>query len=244
MDLVLPGFRGRTAVVTGAARGIGRRISAALRDQGARVGMLDVREPDDAAALEADGGMAVVRCDVTDEAQVDAAFAHVEERLGGVDILVNNAGVLVQAPIERMTLEGWNTSMAVNATGAFLCSRRALPGMRERGYGRLVHIGSSAGKTGGSREMAAYGASKAAIMCLAKSIATEYARHGITSNALAPTLIDTDMIAGLADFADRVPVGRLGQPGDIAYMVLVLASEAASYVTAEVTDVNGGFLID
>lgn len=239
----LPGFSGRTAVVTGAGRGIGRAIADSLRDQGARVAILDLRPVVD-DRLEGDEGVVAVTCDVTDEGHVDDAITQVEHTLGPVDILVNNAGVLLQAPIEEMTLAQWNTSLAVNLTGAFLCSRRVLPGMRDRHYGRLVHIGSSAGKTGGSREMAAYAAAKAGVMSLAKSIASEYAPHGVTSNALAPTLIDTEMIAGLGDLADRIPVGRLGKPSDVAFMAMVLASEAASYVTGEVTDVNGGFLID
>lgn len=243
-DLRLPGFRGRTAVVTGAARGIGREIAAQLQHQGARVGILDLQIPGGFQGSGATEGVRAVQCDVTDEQAVDRAITDIEAHLGPVDILVNNAGVLIQAPVESMTLEQWNTSLAVNLTGAFLCSRRVLPSMRERRYGRLIHMGSSAGKTGGSREMAGYAAAKAGLMTMAKSIASEYAAYGVTSNALAPALIDTDMIAGLGDLADRIPVGRLGEAADVAFIALVLASEAASYITGEVTDVNGGFLID
>lgn len=243
-DLRLPGFRGRTAVVTGAAQGIGREIAAQLQHQGARVGILDLQIPEESPGADAAEGFRAVQCDVTDEQAVDEAITDIETHLGPVDILVNNAGVLIQAPVESMTLEQWNTSLAVNLTGAFLCSRRVLPSMRERRYGRLIHMGSSAGKTGGSREMAGYAAAKAGLMAMAKSIASEYAAYGVTSNALAPTLIDTDMIAGLGDLADRIPVGRLGEAADVAFIALVLASEAASYITGEVTDVNGGFLID
>ena len=115
---------------------------------------------------------------------------------------------------------------------------------RALSWGRVVALGSSAGKTGGSKAMAAYAASKAGIMALAKSIASEYASAGITSNALAPALIDTPMVAGVADLASRIPVGRLGTPQDVADVVAFLASEHAGYITGEVVDVNGGFLID
>ncbi|HEV3404470.1 MAG TPA: SDR family oxidoreductase, partial [Gaiellaceae bacterium] len=129
-------------------------------------------------------------------------------------------------------------------TGAFICARRALPAMRAAGFGRIVAIGSSAGKTGGKRHAAAYGASKAGIMVLAKSIASEYAEHGITANALAPALIDTEMIAGLPDMSGLIPVGRLGKAEEVAGMAAYLCSTQAAYITGEVVDVNGGFLID
>ena len=235
------GFEGRVAVVTGAGRGIGRAVAGALAAKGACTAYLDVAKPE--PALGGDRSL-FVQCDVTDEASVDAAFTTVEETWGTVSILVNNAGIFWIRPLAETTLEAWNQMMAVNTTGAFLCARRVLPGMQEQGYGRLIALGSSAGKTGGAKETAAYGASKAAIMALAKSIATEYAADGITSNALAPALINTDMVAGIADLAGRIPVGRLGEPADIAAAVVFLASEEAGFITGEVMDINGGFLID
>jgi NAD(P)-dependent dehydrogenase (short-subunit alcohol dehydrogenase family) len=116
--------------------------------------------------------------------------------------------------------------------------------MREQRYGRVVAIGSSAGKAGGARSVAAYAASKAGIMTMAKSIANEYAAHGITSNALAPALIDTEMIANTRDLVSRIPVGRFGRPEEVAALVCFLCSEHAGYITGEVTDINGGFLVD
>jgi NAD(P)-dependent dehydrogenase (short-subunit alcohol dehydrogenase family) len=161
-----------------------------------------------------------------------------------VQVLVLNAGIFVIEEFERTEPASWQRTLDVNLTGAFLCARRALPGMRDAGWGRVVAIGSSAGKTGGSKAMAAYAASKAGIMALAKSIASEYAAHGVTSNALAPSLIDTPMLSGIADLASRIPVGRLGTPQDVADLVTFLASDHAGYITGEVVDVNGGFLID
>jgi NAD(P)-dependent dehydrogenase (short-subunit alcohol dehydrogenase family) len=233
----LQGFDDRVAFVSGAARGIGLAIAETLRDLGAGVAAGDLRAP----AID---GVLGVELDVTDETSVDAAFARVEHELGPVAILVLNAGVFVIEPFEETTLESWQRTIDVNLTGAFLCARRALPAMRAAGYGRIVAIGSSAGKTGGAKSTAAYGASKAGVMVMAKAIASEYAAAGITSNALAPALIDTEMIAAMPDMRERVPVGRLGTVQDIADAVAFLCSGHAGYVTGEVLDINGGFLID
>lgn len=233
----LEGLEGRVALVTGAARGIGRRIAGTLRELGARVAAGDLDPP------EIDGVLGL-RLDVTDEGEVDACFATVERELGAPELLVLNAGVFRIEPFEETTTASWRQTLDVNLTGAFLCARRGLPAMRAGGFGRVVIIGSSAGKTGGAKSMAAYAASKAGAMTLAKSIASEYAATGVTSNALAPSLIDTDMIASMPDMRSRVPVGRLGTPQDVADVVAFLCSTHAGYITGEVVDVNGGFLID
>lgn len=231
------GLSGRVAVVTGAARGIGKAIAETLAANGARVAAFDLEGP-------AHPGILGIACDVADEAAVDRAFGQVEQHLGTVSVLVLNAGIFPIVPFEETSLELWNRTMAINLTGAFLCARRALPGMREQKYGRVVAIGSSAGKAGGARSVAAYAASKAGIMAMAKSIANEYAAYGITSNALAPALIDTEMIANTRDLVSRIPVGRFGKPEEVAALVAFLASEHAAYITGEVTDINGGFLVD
>jgi NAD(P)-dependent dehydrogenase (short-subunit alcohol dehydrogenase family) len=225
------------AFVTGAARGIGRCIAETLRDQGARVAAGDLGAP------EIDGVLGV-EVDVADETAVDRAFARIEAELAPVDLLVLNAGIFVIEPFEETSLESWRRTLDINLTGAFLCARRALPGMRERGFGRVVAIGSSAGKTGGAKSVAAYGASKAGIMAMAKSIASEYAGTGVTSNALAPALIDTDMVAAMPDMREKVPLGRFGTTQEVADVVAFLCSDHSSFVTGEVVDVNGGFLID
>ena len=208
-----------------------------LLQQGARVVAADLAEPTINRAYP-------LAMDVADEAAVDRGFATIERELGPVQVLVLNAGVFVIEDFEGLSLQSWQRTIDINLTGAYLCARRALPAMREAGWGRVVAIGSSAGKTGGSKAMAAYAASKAGVMALAKSIASEYAKHGVTSNALAPSLIDTPMLAGIADLASRIPVGRLGRPQDVADLVTFLASEHAGYITGEVVDLNGGFLID
>jgi NAD(P)-dependent dehydrogenase (short-subunit alcohol dehydrogenase family) len=234
----LDGIEGRVALVTGGARGIGRSIAETLRDLGAEVAAGDLEAPQ----LP---GIAGVQFDVTDENAVDRAFGEVEGTLGAVELVVLNAGIFASQPLEEISLQAWQRMLDVNLTGAFLCARRALGPMRAAGFGRVVAIGSSAGKNGGAKSMAAYAASKAGVMALVKSAALEYAPYGVTVNALAPALIDTEMVAGaLTDIADRIPVGRLGRPEEVAAVVSFLCSSSAAFVTGEVVDVNGGFLID
>lgn len=234
----LEGYEGRVALVTGAAGGIGRRICERFAEQGARVAALDLEAP----AVPGAHGIAA---DVTDPAAVDAAFAEAEAELGVVELLVLNAGIFIVEPFESTTLDQWQRSLDVNLTGPFLCAQRALPGMRAAGYGRVLAIGSSAGVSGGASSCAAYAASKAGVMCLAKSIANEYAGTGVVANALAPALIDTPMMGEQPPgMAERVPVGRLGTPDDVADLAAYACSAHAGYITGEVIDVNGGFLVD
>jgi NAD(P)-dependent dehydrogenase (short-subunit alcohol dehydrogenase family) len=232
----LEGYKGRVALITGGAQGIGREIAERMRDLGAKVAVGDLREP-------AISGCLNITLDVTSEDSVRAAIEQVSQTLGNIDILVLNAGIFIIEPLEETTLSSWERTISVNLTGAFLVSRSVLPQMRASGYGRVLIIGSSAGITGGSKSMAAYAASKAGVMALAKSIASEYASFGVTSNALAPTLIETGMVKGIAELASRIPVGRLGKPADVADLAAFLCSEHAGYITGAVVDINGGFLI-
>ena len=235
--LHVDGLENRVAVVTGAARGIGRRIAETLHENGARVAGFDLDPPGDEWALG-------IACDVTDEQAVDRSFREVEAQLGTVSVLVLNAGIYPVVPFAETSAELWRRTLDVNLTGAFLCARRAVEKMREQRYGRIVTIGSSAGKAGGARSVAAYAASKAGVMTLAKSIANEYASYGITANSLAPALIDTEMIASMRELVSRIPVGRFGTVDEVAALVAFLCSSHAGYITGEVCDINGGFLID
>lgn len=232
----LDGIEGRVALVTRGARGIGRCV-AELRGLDARVAAIDLAP----ASID---GVLCLEADVSDETQVDEAVSAVEEALGPVDLLVLNAGVLIARPLEDTPPADWRRLMEVNIYGAYLCALRVLPGMRKAGFGRVVVVGSSAGKTGGGTASAAYSASKAALMTLAKSIAKEYAAHGVLSNAVAPALIDTAMLAGIEDLRDRIPLRRYGRPEEVADVVAFPCSSHASFITGEIVDVNGGFVMD
>lgn len=233
----LDGIENRVAFVTGGARGIGRCTAETLRDLGARVATCDISKP-------AIAGVLCLTADVSDESRVDAAVSATEHELGPVGLLVLNAGILIAEPLERTEPDAWRRLVDVNLTGAYLCARRVLPGMRTAGFGRVVVIGSSAGKTGGGTASAAYSASKAALMTFAKSVAKEYAAHGVLSNAVAPALIDTEMIAGIEDLRDRIPLKRYGRAQEVADVVAFLCSDHASFITGEIVDVNGGFVMD
>jgi Dehydrogenases with different specificities (related to short-chain alcohol dehydrogenases) len=240
-DYSFPGIDGRTAVVTGAARGIGRGIAEALVDHGARVASIDIDWPSDASPT----GTAFT-CDISDQTAVQECFDHIEQHLGPVTILVNNAAILRPSSLLDLSLADWQRSLDINVTGAFLCTKRAIASMKQERYGRIVNIGSNSGKMGGTTPAAAYAASKAALHNLARTVASEFARDGITANAVAACLIDTDMArgAGLDELIQKVPVGRMGTVDDVAFATLFFCSSAASYITAEVMDVNGGYYID
>jgi 2-hydroxycyclohexanecarboxyl-CoA dehydrogenase len=231
------GLQDRVAVVTGGGRGIGLAICRVLAANGARVATLDLTPPDD------EPGLLGIETDVSDEAAVNAGFDIVERELGPVSVLVLNAGILPLVALEKTSTELWERTLAINLTGAFFVARRALPGMRQLGYGRVVGLGAAAGKSGGARS-AAYAASKAGLMTLVKSIAAEYARDGVTANVVAPALIDTQLTGAGREVTGRVPVGRLGTPEEVAAIVAFLVSGEAGYITGEIVDINGGTLID
>lgn len=239
MDL---GLTGKTALVTGAAQGLGRAIVLRLLEEGCNVAALDMN----ACGLANLPDMVFpVTADVTIEAELETAVSQVCDVFGGVDILVNNAGVQNSDRIPELTTATFEQVLKVNLTGAFSLSRLLLPPMQARGWGRIINMGSMAGKAGGLTTGAAYTASKAGLIGLTKSLAREGAPH-VTANALAPAFIETEMTdpnirAGLAA---QIPVGRLGTPEEVAAAVAFLCSTLAGYITGEVMDLNGGFHID
>jgi 3-oxoacyl-[acyl-carrier protein] reductase len=238
---------GRVALVTGASRGIGRAIALALASRGAAV--VAAARGDHAAAvaseIRAAGGQArAVAVDVTEAATIDAAVAATLETFGRVDILVNNAGITRDQLAIRMKRDDWDMVIATNLTAAFLSSQAVLrPMLKQRG-GRIVNVTSVVGQAGNAGQ-ANYAASKAGLIGLTKSLALEVASRGITVNAVAPGLIDTDMTRALAkgaheEWAGKIPLQRLGTVDDVAGAVVFLASDEASYITGHVLAVNGG----
>jgi len=224
----------RVVVVTGGTRGIGRAVAARFESTGDRV----------VALGRAD-------CDVTDEGAVAAAF----ERIGPVDVLVNNAGISSSAPLGRTTTADWRTQLDVNATGAFLCTRAVLPGMLDRGTGRVVTVASTAGRAG-ARYTAAYTASKHAAVGLMRAVAAEVAGTGVTANAVCPAFVRTDMTAASvkrivnatgrdeaaaeAALATAAPLGRLLEPDEVAFAVAFLAAPEAGAINGQTLVLDGG----
>jgi 3-oxoacyl-[acyl-carrier protein] reductase len=245
---------GQVAVVTGAARGIGFAIAQALGQCGARVAIADL---DGAAASAAAGqlcGLGIdaigVAVDVADEGQVQVMVETIERALGGIDILVNNAGIVSTGPLLDVSAAEWNRVLAIDLTSVFFCAKAVLPGMMARRAGRIINIASVAGKRGGGLlGNSCYAAAKGGVIALTKGLAREAGPFNITANAITPALTDTEMTRALAPEARArvladMPLGRAGSPRDIAAAVCFLASDAASFVTGEIMDVDGGYMRD
>ncbi|MGY1823966.1 SDR family NAD(P)-dependent oxidoreductase [Geodermatophilus sp. SYSU D00079] len=244
----------KTAVVTGAGskRGIGRATAHALAAAGWHVAVLDLDEAsakDAASEVEERSGVQAVGigCDITDEASVDAALAVLDGALPPVGALVNNAGITSPVPFLEVTGEEWDRVFAVNVRGAFNVTRRLAPGMAERGFGRIVFLSSvSAERGGGVFGGVAYSAAKAAELGFTRALARELGPHGVTVNAVAPGLIDTDITGGALEGERKqqllagIPVGRNGRVADVADLITYLCREETGYVTGATYDVNGG----
>jgi 3-oxoacyl-[acyl-carrier protein] reductase len=231
-------FSGRTALVTGAASGIGEAVARRLLAEGAGVAGLDLRAraPDGALALAAD---------VTDSAQVNDAVARAEAELGPLDVLVCSAGIPGQSlRTVDVTDEEWRRVLAIDADGVFYCNRAVLPGMVERGYGRIVNVASIAGKEGNPMA-AAYSAAKAAVIAMTKAIGKDVARTGVLVNCIAPAVIETPILDGLSQqhvdyMVERIPMGRMGTADEVAALACWLASEECSFSTGATFDISGG----
>jgi 2-hydroxycyclohexanecarboxyl-CoA dehydrogenase len=244
----------RTAIVTGAGskRGIGRATAHALAAAGWNVAILDI---DEASAKEAASEVTErhrvqafgVACDVTDEGSVDRALAQLATSAPPIGALVNNAGITSPTPFLKVTDAEWDKVFAVNVRGAYNITRRVVPGMAERGFGRVVFLSSvSAERGGGVFGGVAYSAAKAAQLGFARALAREVGPHGVTVNSVAPGLIDTDITAGKLDperkahLVATIPVGRNGTVDDVADLITYLCREESGYITGATYDVNGG----
>jgi 2-dehydro-3-deoxy-L-rhamnonate dehydrogenase (NAD+) len=237
---------GRTAIVTGAATGIGQAIAIRLSDAGATVAVVDLNlagAEESAAALP--NGAFALQADVADAASVGRAVDRVLQQTGQIDILVNNAGIAGPAAyIWDQTDEDWQRNIAINLTGVFNFCRAVVPHMRKRAYGRIVNVASIAGKEGNPR-MTPYSATKAGVIGLTKSLGKEVATEGICVNAVSPAVVQTQILDQLtpeqvAYMTDRIPMRRTARPEEIAYVVHFLASTECSFVTAQCYDASGG----
>ncbi|PXW35590.1 SDR family NAD(P)-dependent oxidoreductase [Nocardia sp. 348MFTsu5.1] len=242
---------GRTAIVTGGASGIGFAIAKRFAVDGNLVAIFDINGPAaQAAAIEIEkaGGKAIgLAVDVTDRARVDAAVAEVKSTLGRPTVLVNSAGGTLAGPFLDITPDTWNRALALNLTSTFHLCQAVIPEMLEEGWGRIVNISSSSVHSG-SPGLASYVTSKSGVVGLTKVLALEFGRRGITVNTVPPGFIDTPMLrqtvdSGMVDVDAQVaktPVGRIGQPEDVAATCAFLISEEAGYITGQIIGVNGG----
>ena len=231
-------FSGRVALVTGGSSGIGAAAARRLLDEGARVASFDL----DAEAPE---GVLALAGDVARSSDVEAAVAQTHAQLGPIDVLVCSAGVPgASLPTVDVTDEEWRRVMGINADGVFYCNRAVIPSMVERGYGRIVNVASIAGKEGNPMA-GAYSASKAAVIGMTKAIGKDLARTGVIVNCVAPAVIETPILDGITEehigyMVDRIPMGRMGEPEEVAALICWLASEECSFSTGATYDISGG----
>jgi len=242
-------LEGEVALVTGGSRGIGRAVSRSLAEAGARVAVIgrDGQRAEEEAAQLPGEGHGGFPCDVSRADEVGAALEEIEEAVGGITILVNNAGITRDGLLLRMKDEDWDRVMAVNLKGAFLTTRAVIRGMMRRRDGVIVNITSVVGLTGNAGQ-ANYAASKAGLVGFTRSVARELAGRGIRCNAIAPGYITTDMTAELSDdqveaLRERIPLGRLGDPEDVAAVARFLCGPGARYITGQVLGVDGGMVM-
>ncbi len=231
-------FSAKVALVTGGASGIGAAVVRRLLEEGARVASLDLR------AASYDGAL-VLTGDVSRSEDVDAAVAETRRELGPVDVLVCSAGIPgASLATVDVSDEEWRRVMGVNADGVFYCNRAVIPTMVERGYGRIVNVASIAGKEGNPMA-GAYSASKAAVIALTKAVGKDLARTGVIVNCVAPAVIETPILDGITDehigyMVERIPMGRMGEPEEVAALICWLASDECSFSTGATFDVSGG----
>lgn len=247
-------FQNRVVMITGAERGMGRACAVAFAAQGAHVALIDVNatiQNEAAAAAEVGPGrVQAFQCDVSQASEVQTTVEAITRSLGPVDILVNNAGVLrTTTPLENITEAEWDLVLDVNLKGMFLCARAVLPSMRERGWGRVINIASSAGRSTSELGGAHYTVSKTGVLGLTRHLAREYGPFGINAVSICPGLVETPMIREqasdekLAHWLSQIPLGRFADPEEVADLVLFLASDSARYITGATIDFNGGSLL-
>ena len=239
---ITPDLNGHTALVTGASRGIGAAIALALAEAGAAVAVNYRQHATEADAMvakikEIGGRATAIAADVSQAAAVAKMVDHVTSTLGPIDILVNNAGIAIVRGIDDLTEGDFDATIGVNLKSAFLCTQAVVPAMRAKKWGRIVNISSGAARGGGAIGVH-YNASKAGMEGLTRGYAARLVKEGITVNAVAPALIETDMMRGRSDLAARIPLGRFGRPEEVAQAVLMVLGN--DYMTGQTIMLNGG----
>ena len=234
----------RVAIVTGGTRGIGQAISLALKEMGLSVVANYAGNDAKAREFTAESGIPAYKWDVGDHQACLEGCEKVAAEVGPIDVVVNNAGITRDATLHKMTFDDWNEVMRINLGGCFNMAKACFPGMRERGWGRIINIGSINGQAGQYGQVN-YAAAKSGIHGFTKALAQEGAKFGVTVNAIAPGYIDTDMVAAvpqpvLDKIVAKIPVGRLGHAEEIARGVAFLASENAGFITGSTMSINGG----
>lgn len=237
-------MKNRVALVTGGTRGIGRAIAVDLKKAGCSVVASYHGNEEAAQAFKQETGIEVMRFDVADFDQCSLAVKRIEAEIGPVDILINNAGITRDGFLHKMGAESWHAVLETNLTSLFNMCRVVVEGMRARGFGRIINISSVNGQLGQVGQ-ANYSAAKAGVIGFTKALARESANKGITVNTIAPGYIETDMVKAvpanvLEKIIEKIPVGRLGQPSEIARAVCFLAAEESGFITGETLSVNGG----
>jgi 3-oxoacyl-[acyl-carrier protein] reductase len=239
-------LEGKVALVTGGGRGLGEAICRTLAREGAHIAVGDINLADATRvsdAINQMGGKAVaIKADVSSEKEVKAMVAKTIEALGTIDMLVNNAGICYQGSVAEMSEETWDKVLDVNLKGPFLCSREVMPTFKQKRSGKIINLGSLAGQVGGLVVGANYSASKAGVICLTKSLAKELAPFGVNVNCIAPGVADTEMTQHFPreEMVKSIPLGKLGEPQDVADAVLFLVSQESKYITGQTISVNGG----
>jgi 3-oxoacyl-[acyl-carrier protein] reductase len=246
-------FQDKVAIITGAAKGMGKKTAADMAAAGAQVVIADV----DSVALDATshairaagGRVKAVLCDVASKVDVEELIHGTHKEFGRVDILINNAGVLIPGTIEETSDEIIDKTLDVNVKGVLYAIRAVAPIMKAQRYGRIVNVASITGKNGDNATVFVYGASKGAVISLTRSVARQLGPYGITCNAIAPHAVMTDLMRYWDDkkkreIAAKIPVGRLGTEQDMSHLMCFLASDEASYINGETVNINGGYYMD
>jgi NAD(P)-dependent dehydrogenase (short-subunit alcohol dehydrogenase family) len=249
-------LNGKNVLATGGGRGLGKAMASALAEAGANIAIIDVdRENAEQSAdeiTEIGVETTAVEADVTDEAEMEATVETVIDRLGSIDVLLNNAGVTSNAPAAEMSVEDWQRTIDVNLTGVFLCAKHVGRHMIEQESGSIINISSMSGFVANyPQPQIGYNASKAGVIMVTRSLASEWAEHGIRVNSIAPGYMRTDLVDEVLEedpemeeiWLEYTPMGRLGQPEELGGIVVFLASEASSYMTGEVVAYDGGYTI-